>query len=84
MGWFVVFGELLALALIGLLAGRTNLFAGLVFGIVGGLVAGEAVMSDALLPMPLLAICLAVAGGVAIFTAVKSNRDTSAGARGAR
>src|SRR5262249_23482946 len=28
MGWFVVFGELLALALIGLLAGRTNLFAG--------------------------------------------------------
>lgn len=85
MGWFVIFGELIALALIGLQAGRTNLFAGLTFGLIGGLVAAEAVMTDTLLPAPLLALCLTMAGGVSIFTAVKSNHDTSAGAaRGSR
>lgn len=71
MGWLVIFGQLIALVLLGLRAVRLNRFAGLSLGAIIGLLIVPAVISNELLPSPVLALLLTLAGLTSIFSAVE-------------
>lgn len=73
MGWLVIFGQLIALVLLGLHAVRLNRFAGLTLGVIVGLLIAPAIISSELLPSPVLALLLALAGAASIFAAVEPN-----------
>ena len=74
MGWLVVFGQLIAFALLGLVTKRC--WAGIPLGCSAGALAGFVALSNALLSAPLLALALTLGGAVSVFASVNENRRT--------
>ena len=75
MGWLVIFGQLIAAALAGVGVVLRSRVARFVAGGGAGLVVAGAVLSNALLPIPILALVLTLAGAASVFVAIEPDKD---------